>query len=322
MCCHAKAYQLLGDINLEFDYSHLTSSSGEETYHRELDLHTATVKVTYSVGDVQFQREHFASYPNQVIVTKISASKPGTLSFTVSLDSKMFHQTYINGGNQIIMKGACPAKRTSQGLNAKDGPQGIQFSAVLDLRIGDRNGMINILDDKNLKVEASDWAVLLLVASSSFSGPFTPPSDSTKDPTSECLSTLSSINNLSYSDIYAHHLNDYQELFHRVSLQLMRSTQSISEEGTLESQMLIPSVPGLYLMDGRTTGPTSERVKLFQTDEDPSLVELLFQFGRYLLISCSRPGTQVANLQGIWNKDIKPTWEYVYILFLFKWTCF
>jgi alpha-L-fucosidase 2 len=57
--------------------------------------------------------------------------------------------------------------------------------------------------------------------------------------------------------------------------------------------------------------PTVDRIRSFQSDEDPSLVELLFQFGRYLLISSSRPGTQVANLQGIWNKDLEPKWEYV-----------
>ncbi|XP_061354482.1 alpha-L-fucosidase 2-like isoform X2 [Gastrolobium bilobum] len=301
----SEAYQLLGDIKLEFDYSHLTSSQ-EETYQRELDLDTATVKVKYSVGDVEFKREHFASYPNQVIVTKISASKPAKLSFTVSLQSKLFNHTYINGNNQIIMKGRCPGNRISPELN----PQGIQFSAILHLKIGDRNGVINILDDKNLKVEASDWAVLLLVASSSFGGPFTAPSDSTKEPTSECLSTLNSISNLSYSDLYARHLNDYQELFHRVSLQLMRSTQSISEEdGSLELKRLTPSIAGLCVMDSAIVVSTSERVKSFRTDEDPSLVELLFQYGRYLLISCSRPGTQVANLQGIWNKDLEPAWD-------------
>ena len=181
-----------------------------------------------------------------------------------------------------------------------------------------------ILDNNKLKVEASDWAVLLLVASSSFSGPFTAPSDSKKDPTSQCFTTLSSISNVSYSHLYARHLNDYQGLFHRVSLQLMRSTRpNISEDRSLELKRLTSSVAHLSLVDSTVTqASTSDRVKSFQTDEDPSLVELLFQYGRYLLISSSRPGTQVANLQGIWNKDLEPVWEYVYILFYFKWICF
>ncbi|KAK7366472.1 hypothetical protein VNO80_08463 [Phaseolus coccineus] len=306
----SEAYQLLADIKLDFDYSHLTGV--QQTYQRELDLDTATVKVNYSVGDVQFKREHFASYPDQVIVTNISATQNARLSFTLSLQSKMINQTYLNGTNQIIMKGSCPGKRVSPQLqhSAQDTPQGIQFSAILDLKIGGTNGVISVLDDNKLKVEASDWAVLLLVASSSFSGPFTPPSDSKKDPTSECFSILSSISNVSYSDLYARHLNDYQDLFHRVSLKLMRSTQlNIPEDSSLELKTLAPTVANLSLVDSVTQVSTSDRVKSFQTDEDPSLVELLFQYGRYLLISSSRPGTQVANLQGIWNKDLEPIWD-------------
>lgn len=288
-------------------------------------MDTATVKVTYSIGDVQFKREHFASYPDQLIVTNISASKPAKLSFTVSLGSKMINQTYVHDTNQIIMKGACPGKRIPPQLQHTEqhNPQGIQFSAILDLKIGGTNAVVNIVDDNKLKVEASDWVVLLLVASSSFSGPFTAPSDSKKDPTSQCFATLSSISNVSYSDLYARHLNDYQDLFHRVSLRLMRSTQqNLSKDMYLELNRLTPSVAHLSLVDSVTQVSTSDRVKSFQKDEDPSLVELLFQYGRYLLISSSRPGTQVANLQGIWNKDLDPVWEYVYILIYFKWICF
>ena len=300
-----QVYQLLGDIKLEFDASHLTYA--EETYHRELDLDTATVRVKYSVGDVEFTREHFASNPDQVIVTKISGSKLGSLSFSVSLDSKLLHHSYINGKNQIIMEGSCPDKRIPLAMDANDNTKGIKFSAVLDLQISDGRGVIHILDDKNLRVEGSDWAVLLLVASSSFNGPFTMPSDSKRNPTSESLMSLKPIRDLSYSDLYVHHLNDYQNLFHRLSMQLMKSSISDGPLGKRSS-----SATDLYLEGSKNdTVSTAERVKSFQTDEDPSLVELLFQYGRYLLISCSRPGTQVANLQGIWNKDIQPKWEYV-----------
>jgi alpha-L-fucosidase 2 len=318
-----QVYQLLGDLKLEFDASHLTFA--EETYHRELDLDTATVRVKYSVGDVEFTREHFASNPNQVIVTKISGSKPGSLSFSMSLDSKLYHHSYINGKSQIIMEGSCPGKRIPPAVDANDEPKGIRFSAVLDLQISDDRGVIHILDDKQLRVEGSDWAVLLLVASSSFDGPFTKPSDSKRNPTSESLSALNPMRDLSYYDLYAHHLDDYHNLFHRVSLQLMKNLKKIKSHGSLELKKLAPSVTGLYLKGSEDNMvSTAERVKSFQTDEDPSLVELLFQYGRYLLISCSRPRTQVANLQGLWNKDIQPKWEYVafssflYLLFLLQ----
>ncbi|XVE93455.1 hypothetical protein REPUB_Repub01dG0194200 [Reevesia pubescens] len=233
-------YQPLGDINLEFDDSHIKYTEG--TYLRELDLESATARVIYSVGDVEFTREHFVSNPDQ-------------------------------------------------------------FAAVLDLQIS-QGGVVHSLDDKKFKVEGSDWAVLLLVASSSFDGPFTMPSDSRKDPTSESLNALKSIKTSSYSDLYTHHLDDYQNLFHRVSLQLSKSSKSNLRDGSLEMKKVKSSTKS---KDDAVS--TAERVKSFQTDEDPSFVELLFQYGRYLLISSSRPGTQVSNLQGIWSKDIEPAWD-------------
>ncbi|KAG7977100.1 hypothetical protein I3843_05G013200 [Carya illinoinensis] len=304
----SQVYQLLGDIKLEFDDSHLTYA--EDTYQRELDLDTGTARVKYSVGDVEFMREHFISHPDQVIVTKISASKLGSLSFTVFLDSKLHHHSHVNGKNQITMEGSCPGKRIPPKANERENPKGIQFSAILDLQISDGRGAIMVLDDKRLKVEGSDWAVLLLVASSSFVGPFTEPADSKKDPTSESLGALEQINKLSYSNLYAHHLDDYQNLFHRVSLQLSKSSKSLLGNGFLKMKKAMSSITNSDFKESEdVTISTAERVKSFQTDEDPSLIELLFQYGRYLLISCSRPGTQVANLQGIWNKDIEPAWD-------------
>ncbi|KAI3774684.1 hypothetical protein L1987_49244 [Smallanthus sonchifolius] len=265
----SNAYQLLGDIKLEFHKS--DAEYDQTTYQRELDLDTATVKVRYAIGEVEFTREHFASYPDQVIVSKISGNKSGSLSFTVFLDSQITHRTSVNAQNQIVME------KTADG---------IKFSAVLDLRISDGIGTMSVLEDNKIKVEGCDWAVILLVASSSFEGPFTNPSDSQKDPTFDCLNSLEPLKTYSYEQLYSHHVEDYQNLFHRVSINLSKSSN---------------------LTDSYV--PTSERVKSFKTDEDPSLIELLFQFGRYLLISCSRPGTQPANLQGIWNDKVTPPWD-------------
>nr|GFB72378.1 alpha-L-fucosidase 2 [Tanacetum cinerariifolium] len=283
-----KVYQLLGDINLEFD-DHVTYD--DSSYQRVLDLDTATVEVKYSIDKVEFTREHFASYPDQVLVSKISSSKSGSLSFTAFFDSKLHHHSYANGQNQIILEGSCPGKRKPPTFFADndDKPEGIKFSAILDVQISDGTGKITVLDEKKLKIEGCEWAVLLLVGSSSFEGPFTNPLDSKMDPTSECLNMLKSLRDFSYSELYARHVDDYQKLFKRVSLELSKSSKSSDA----------PS----------STVTTAERVKSFKTDEDPSLIELLFQYGRYLLIACSRPGTQPANLQGIWNEKIEPAWE-------------
>ncbi|XP_021753430.1 alpha-L-fucosidase 2-like [Chenopodium quinoa] len=278
-------YQLLGDLKLDFHEHNSTHN-----YQRELDLNTATVTVNYSLGDVKFTREHFASNPDQVIVTKISSSKKGSLSFTVSLDSKMHHHSYTDDKNQIIMEGSCRGKRIPPKIyEVDDSPKGIQFCMVLNLQIGGDSGVIHNIEDQKFRVENADFAIVRLVASSSFDGPFTKPSDSLKNPTSEALTRMNSICNLSYSALYTRHLDDYQKLFHRVSLQLSKSSKTANKENEAV--------------------PTAERIRSFKTDEDPSLVELLFQYGRYLLISSSRPGTQPANLQGIWNKDIEPPWD-------------
>lgn len=308
-----KVYQLLGDINLEFDDSHRRYE--EKSYNRELDLNNATVRIKYTADDVEFTREHFASYPHQAIVTKISGSKPGSVTFTLSLDCKLQHDSYIHGKNQIIVEGSCPGKRIPPKANANENPKGIRFSAVLDVQISNSRGVILILDNKRLRVEGSDWAVLVLVASSSFDGPLTKPSDSKRDPTSESLSLLDTIRKLSYSDLFAKHLEDYQNLYHRVSLQLSKNSKSILGKGVWEAKMFASYGTDLCSDGGEDDSvSTAERVKSFQINEDPSFVELLFQYGRYLLISCSRPGSQVANLQGIWNKDLEPAWEYARIL--------
>ncbi|RAL39655.1 hypothetical protein DM860_003188 [Cuscuta australis] len=277
-----EVYQLIGDIKLEFDSSH--ANYNEETYQRVLDLETATVKVKYSTDGTEFIREYFSSNPDQVIAAKLTANKPGSINFTMSMDSQMQHCSHTNGKNQIIMEGSCRGKNESL-------EDGIQFSAVLDLQISSGSGTFRVLDEKRLQVEGCDWAIILLAASSTFDGPFTKPSESRRDPVSESQKTLSDSKRFSYLEIYSRHLDDYQNLFQRVSLNLSKNN-----DGKLSK-----SCNGLR--------PTAERVKSFTADEDPGLVELLFQYGRYLLIACSRTGTQAANLQGIWNNDMEPAWE-------------
>ncbi|KAL8129234.1 hypothetical protein V2J09_018389 [Rumex salicifolius] len=282
-------YQLIGDLKLEFDTSDVAYI--EETYWRELDLDTATVTVRYSIGNVEFTRQHFVSNPDKVMVIKISATKPGSISFTASFDSKLHHHSYVNGKEQIVMEGSCPGKRIPPRTNInQNNPEGIHYTTALQVQIGGSKGVIQNVDNKKLSVKDCDSVIILLVASSSFENPFTDPSDSKKDPTSECITKLNSIKRFSYSDLYTRHLDDYQQLFHRVSLQLSKSIKSATKQDPINV-------------------PTAERVKSFKTDEDPSFIELLFQYGRYLLISCSRPGTQPANLQGIWNYKIEPAWD-------------
>ncbi|TVU30682.1 hypothetical protein EJB05_22316, partial [Eragrostis curvula] len=294
----SEVYQPLGDVNLEFG----ASDQAYDSYKRELDLHTATVLVTYNIGPVQYTREHFCSNPHQAIVTKISASKPGQVSCILSLSSQLNHSVTVTNANEMVMEGICPGQRP--GLpksNSDDVTTGIKFAAVLGLKIGGSNAKAAVLNDqKLLRLQDADWVVLVVAAASSFNGPFVNPSDSKLDPTSIALNTLNRTRNLTFDQLKAAHLDDYQSLFYRVTLQLSRGLNdaytSITSKDRLQEA-------------GESIVTSADRVKRFHTDEDPSLIELLFQYGRYLLISSSRPGTQVSNLQGIWSQDIAPAWD-------------
>ncbi|XP_051137461.1 alpha-L-fucosidase 2 [Andrographis paniculata] len=289
-------YQLLGDIKLEFGESH--AAYDVESYRRVLDLDTAAVRIQYSANGVEYLREYFASYPDNAIVLKLSVNKPSSLNFTLYLDSQIHHHSYVSNNSQIIFKGGClgvrmpplifgssdPKEKRLPKLPESGNPKGIHYSAVVDLQSSNRAHYIE--DDRKIRVEGCDWAVIRLTAASSFDGPFTKPEDSKRDPTFESSQMMDSAKMYSYSQLYSRHVSDYQELFHRVSLQLSMSSNNASRSAT-----------------------TAQRIKSFKTDEDPSMVELLFQYGRYLLIACSRPGTQVSNLQGIWNKDVEPAWD-------------
>ncbi|BAT10404.1 alpha-L-fucosidase 2 [Oryza sativa Japonica Group] len=312
-----QVYQPLGDIDLAFD-EHVEDTN----YKRNLDLRTATVNVSYTIGEVVHSREHFSSNPHQVIVTKISADKPGNVSFTVSLTTPLNHQIRVTNANEIIMEGYCPGERPTEYGNASDHPVGIKFSAILYLQMSGSNGTVEILNDKMLKLVGADSAVLLLAAATSFEGPFVNPSESKLDPTASALTTLTVARNMSYSQLKAYHVDDYQNLFQRVSLQLSRDSNDAlggnglvnlpenSLQETSVSDYAVQMVECSRFQGFNNSGkPTVDRILSFRDDEDPSLVELLFQFGRYLLISCSRPGTQISNLQGIWNDETSPPWD-------------
>lgn len=275
------------------------SDQAYDSYKRELDLHTATVLVTYNVGEVQYTREHFCSNPHQVMVTKISANMPGKLSCTLSLTSQLKNNVTVSNVNEVVMEGICPGQRPGlTKVNSSD-VTGIKFAAVLGLQIGGNTAKVAVLNDQKLRLDNADWAVIVVAASSSFSGPFVNPADSKLDPTSIALNTLDLTRNLTYDQLKAAHLDDYQRLFYRLTIQLSRGLKDT--HGSLTEKERPKEIFG--------EETSADRVKSFSIDEDPSFVELLFQYGRYLLISCSRPGTQVSNLQGIWNQEVAPAWE-------------
>ena len=272
-------YLALGSLKIDFPQADAATN-----YQRELDLNSAVVRASFEAGGVKYSREIFASQPAQAIIVRLTANVPGKISFTASLDSQLRH-TNSPGKNFYRLMGKCPSfsdsyhKRTHT-YDDGPSPKGMTFESRLAATA--EGGKIRYTG-AGVIAENCDAVTLKLVAATSFNGPHKSPSLDGKNPALECERDLKGMSNHDYAKLLAEHIADYQNLFCRVTFDLGHNPQA-------ESQ------------------PTDLRVKNYQPGSDPSLAALYYQFGRYLLISSSRPGTQPANLQGIWNNSLFPPW--------------
>jgi alpha-L-fucosidase 2 len=277
------------------------------SYRRSLDLDTALAETTYTVDGVTFTRQVFASAPDDAIVIRLACDKPGALAFTVALNSPLhFHTTplpsgaaaqpgllmtgkapqhvdpsYLPSDNPVIYGSTDSTDGTEQNpLKSVQSVEGMTFAALLSARV--TGGVVTSEGDR-LRVAGADEAVLLLCMATSFNGFDHSPAFEGKDPVTCVAHTMAAILDKPYAMLLQAHLDDYQPLFRRVELDL----GSLGNEGL----------------------PTDERIRQYHAAPDPALASLLFQYGRYLLIASSRPGTQPANLQGIWNDMVRPPWS-------------
>ncbi|MCZ8518578.1 MULTISPECIES: glycoside hydrolase family 95 protein [Paenibacillus] len=280
---YTQSYLPLGDLSLRFD--HGDHAAG---YERHLDLEEGVLRTSYRIGAVRYSRELFVSHPDQVLVLRLRADRPGALSFTAKLDSPLRHRTAAEAG-QLVLKGQAPS-HVDPNYYVTDEPvqyngEGMRFEA----RFGaSADGGEIRLDPGALHVEGATEVTLLLSAATSFSGHDRPPAAQGRDESLLASRNLAAASALSYGQLLGRHKEDYRTLFGRVKLHLGASR---APEGM----------------------PTDQRVEKYGA-EDPALAALLFHYGRYLLIASSREGTQPANLQGIWNKDIRPPWSSNYTL--------
>jgi alpha-L-fucosidase 2 len=251
-------------------------------YKRKLDLDESLSTVQYEVDGVKFKREVFASNPDQAIIFHLESSKKGSLNFSVGLDSPHSNYTVSVDGDEIILTGKANNYPKELDFIGNPYPESL-LTFEARLKVVNEGGEITKTEN-SIIVEDSKSATLYLVAATSFVNY----NDITGNPDERCKSYLANLNGKSYESLKTEHIADYQKLFKRVNLDLGSSEIS--------------------------TRPTDERLISFKTDEDPSLVALLYQYGRYLLISSSRPGTQPANLQGIWNDRLAPPWDSKYTI--------
>lgn len=272
-----QCYLPFGNILLNFP-----GHENATNYKRKLDLEDAISTVVYEVDGVKFNREVFASNPDQALVLHLESSKKKTLTFSIGLDSPHSEYTVSIENNEIVLKGKAnnyPSKLDFTGLPYPESL--LTFEARL--KVVNEGGEITQTEN-SIVVENANNATMYLVAATSFVNY----NDISGNPEERCKNYLANLNNKKYEAIKANHVADYQKLFHRVEFDL--GSTEISKR------------------------PTNERLISFKQDEDPSLVSLLYQYGRYLLISASRPGTQPANLQGIWNNRLAPPWDSKYTI--------
>ncbi len=261
-------YQTVGDLNLTFP-----GSANGTDYRRDLSLDNAISTVTYTSDGVRFTREIFSSAPDNVIVVRLSADKPGRVNFSAGMKSPMKATVNTDGNDTLVMTGTGGDAAGIKG----------QLRYQSRVKIINSGGKVSSEADR-VSVENADQALILVTAATSFKK-F---DDVSGDPEAIAKEKVAASAGKSFDNLRKAHLADYQPLFSRVSIDL----------GTSDSTKL----------------PINERIRLFSEGKDPNLAALYYQFARYLLIGSSRPGTQPANLQGIWNASMNPPWQSKYTI--------
>ena len=282
-------YEPLGDLLLNFDHG-----ANAQSYRRDLDLDGAIAGVQYEVDGIQYRRELFASMPDNVIVLRITASKPRAIACAIRMVSQLRSKSVVHvqaDKAEILLTGKAPSRSLPQYIDEKDETaiqysseegRGMHFASVLQCDA--QHGQITALPDGELRVENATSLILVIGAATGFRSYAVAPDKPLEEVVTGARTPVSAAHAESFESLLGRHQLDYRKLFRRVTLELGPS----STDSSL---------------------PTDQRVARFADQPDPALLALHFQFGRYLLISSSRPGTQPANLQGIWNAEVRPPWS-------------
>ncbi|WP_199614063.1 glycoside hydrolase family 95 protein [Paenibacillus alkalitolerans] len=273
-----ESYLPLGDLELIFE------GNGEITdYRRELDLDEGVVRVSYRHDGAACSREIFVSAVDQVMAVRLHSEKKQ--SFTAFLHSPLQYSVRKASVNRIAMSGRAPVHmlpntvRTEEPVSYAD-QRGIGFDAVL--HVSAANGKVAV-SGSQISVSGAGEVILLLAASTSFKGYDKEPCAYGENSALQCERWLERADVFGYEALKDRHISEHARLFRRVTLDI---------DG-----------------DDRSGWPTDARIDAVKKGEsDPGLAALFFQYGRYLLMSASRPGTQPANLQGIWNDRMQPPW--------------
>jgi len=281
----SESYAPLGNLRIDF-----RNPDSVQNYRRALDLSTGVATVDFTSGKNRFHREFFVSNPDRVSVILLRGNSPRSLNFTLSSTSLLKFKTSLRNSD-LIMDGVTPIHaepnynpNVPEPIVYDTTGRGMRFRMIA--RILKTDGTISPGTD-GLNVADASEAIIAVSIATSYNGPDKDPGLEGKDEKEISSRFLEKVSALSYDDLKSKHINDFSSLFNRVSLSINNAKS--------------PDLP-VY----------KRLISYRDSVSDPCLEALYFQFGRYLLISSSRPGGIPANLQGIWNPLIRPPWSSNY----------
>ena len=281
----SESFAPLGTLFLEFD-----NKDSVQNYYRELDISQAVAKTTYERAGVRFTREYFVSYPDKVMVIKLTSSQKGALSFALKFNSLLRNK--VKTSSQLLeVHGYAPIKcepayrgNMPNAIVFEEG-RGTRFSTLA--KIKNTEGGDFVATDSTWGVKNATEVVIFVSIATSFNGFDKNPATQGQNDESIVVRQLNSAFKKTYDQLKKAHIADYQSFFNRVNLNL----------GTTDAP----------------NAPTDARLKRYREGKEDKMLEILyFQYGRYLLISSSRTKDVPANLQGIWNPYMRPPWSSNY----------
>jgi alpha-L-fucosidase 2 len=299
---YTESYMPMGDISITQDFKDAKPTA----YYRDLDIANATATTRFTINGIEYKREIFTSAPDNVMLVRFTASKPGQLNFKVAATSQLKYTVEASQTKELVLKGKAPAHVNPSYYNPKDqqpiiyedpsGCNGPRFQ--FRMKAVNKGGQIST-DTSGITVNGATEVLLYVAAATSFNGFDKCPDKEGKDENALAKSFLDKALKKTYTVLLKSHTSDYQSYYNRLVLNVRDTTANN---------------PNIKL-------PSDVRLQQYSKgDYDPGIEMLYYQFGRYLLISSSRPAqyglpaTPPANLQGIWNKELRAPWSSNYTI--------
>jgi alpha-L-fucosidase 2 len=291
-----QSYLPMGDLLIQQDLQ-----GAEPTdYYRDLNLQTAIAKTRFTVNGIKYQREVFVNAPDNIMVLRLSSSRKKAISLTLNAGSQLRNKITVEGSDQLVLSGRAPVQLDPTYFNEKgrepviygdsNDCRGMRFMYRIKAVVKD--GSV-VTDTAGIHIKNASEVIVYLTAATSFNGFDQCAGIGGKDEKDLSAAYLQKGLQKKWAALMAAHVADYQQYFNRVSFTLKDTTAT----------------------NGHAQLPSDERLRNYSKGGyDPALETLYFQFGRYLLISASRPGSPPANLQGIWNKELRAPWSSNYTI--------